>query len=373
MRVKKKRGSKGKEMEAEEEEEEERWPSPMEPLEYDSDRDSPGIIPPPPDMNDRTEEEKKYILEKIQWANQELQDQEAPDLMRRRRLHFKDKLVDLVVPPLQFETDGGSGELELGRRGGARETSEAENDVSGRLSELKLSPRGDSVGCGGAGVSSVKDSKVLVEKDGKFDLVSLNKADSRGLFPPIPHKTSTSSSLPSPRLEQNSDTSSSSLNHHLGTSLLTQSADGLCVPRPPAQARNRPSSATHNQRGGQRQAVRRRVQSATGTNCLATFTLSPQQKELLQKSQERRAKLAREVRERLPTSALALMLMLMTSLQAEERKREEEEQKRQENELAFKAWLMKKKEQLQGEKRILRAQEMERMSSQVRQARVAPC
>lgn len=306
MRDKKKKSCKGKEMEAEEEDE--RWPSPMEPLEYDSDRDSPGIVPPPPNINDRTDEEKKYILEKIQWANRELQDQEAPDLMRRRRLHFKDKLVDLVVPPPPSEKDGG--QLELERRGGVRETLEAENDVSGRFSELKLSPREDGVGCGGD-VSSVKDSKVLVEKDGKFDLVSLNKADSQGLFPPISHKNSNCSSPPSPRLEQTSNTSSSSLNHHLGVSQLTQSAEGLCVPRPPAQARNRPSSATHNQRGGQRQGVRRRVQSATGTNCLATFTLSPQQKELLQKSQERRAKLAREVETRLPAPALALMLTLM--------------------------------------------------------------
>lgn len=297
MRDKKKRSSKGKGVEAEEEEEE-RWPSPMEPLEYNADRDSPGISPPPPDMNDRTDEEKKYILEKIQWANRELQDQEAPDLTRRRRLHFKDKLVDLVVPPLQFEKDGGGGELELGRRGGVRETLEAENDVSGRFSELKLSPREDSDGCGGAGVSSGNHNKVLVEKDGKFDLVSLNKADSQGLFPPIPHRTSHSSSLPSPRLEQASNMPSSSLNHRLGPSQLTQSADGLCVPRPPAQARNRPSSATHTQRGSQRQGARRRVQSATGSNCVATFTLSPQQKELLHRSQERRAKLAREVQER---------------------------------------------------------------------------
>ncbi|TNM88036.1 hypothetical protein fugu_006257 [Takifugu bimaculatus] len=333
-RDKKRRSNKGKEME---EEEEERWPPPMEPLECDSDRDSPGIVPPPPDMNDRTDEEKKYVLEKIQRANRELQDQEAPDLTRRRRLHFKDRLVDLVVPPPQAEMDGSSSEV--GRRGGERETSEAENEVSGRFSELKLSPMED--GGGDAG-SLVKDSKVLVEKDGKFDVVSLNKADSQGLFPPIPIKTSNSSSSSSPRLQQTSNISSSSLTH-LGASQLTQSADGFRVPRPPAQARNRPSSAMHNPRGGQRHSVRRRVQSATGTNCPATFTLSAQQKELLQKSQERRAKLARE---------------------AEQRKREEEEHKRQENELAFKAWLVKKKEQLQEEKRILRAQEMERVSSQ---------
>lgn len=57
----------------------------------------------------------------------------------------------------------------------------------------------------------------------------------------------------------------------------------------------------------------------------------------------------------------------MTSLfkQAEERKHEEDEQRRQENDLAFKAWLLRKREQLQEEKRIHRAQEMERMNSKV--------
>lgn len=51
--------------------------------------------------------------------------------------------------------------------------------------------------------------------------------------------------------------------------------------------------------------------------------------------------------------------------QAEQRKREEEEQRRQDNELAFKAWMMRKREQFLEEKRIHRAQEMERMNSTV--------
>lgn len=51
--------------------------------------------------------------------------------------------------------------------------------------------------------------------------------------------------------------------------------------------------------------------------------------------------------------------------QSEQRKHEEEEQRRQDNELAFKAWLMKKREQIQEEKRIHRAQEMERMNPKV--------
>lgn len=51
--------------------------------------------------------------------------------------------------------------------------------------------------------------------------------------------------------------------------------------------------------------------------------------------------------------------------QTEQRRREEEEQKRQENELAFKAWMMRKREQLHEERRIHRAQEMERMNCKV--------
>lgn len=51
--------------------------------------------------------------------------------------------------------------------------------------------------------------------------------------------------------------------------------------------------------------------------------------------------------------------------QAEQRKHEEVEQRKQDNELAFKAWLMRKREQFQEEKRIRRAQEMERMNPKV--------
>uniref|UniRef100_A0A4W6FHA6 Coiled-coil domain-containing protein 181 n=1 Tax=Lates calcarifer TaxID=8187 RepID=A0A4W6FHA6_LATCA len=302
------------------------------------------FVPPPPGMDDQTDEEKKYILEKIQQANRELQDQEAPDMTRRRRLHFKETLVDLVVPPLKFEKD-------------AKDT-EAETEVSGKLSELKLSPRGESIGSGRAGESSdggqgVKEGRVLVEKDGKFDLVSLKEVESQGLLlPPITHNYN-DYSRSSPRLQEqtassskihSSSSSSSSPRSRAGSSPFQQGVDHLRAPRPPAQPRSRPSSASHSQRSSQRRSSKRRVQSATGTPSQATYTLSPQQKELLQRIQERKEKLARE---------------------AEQRKHEEEEQKRQENELAFKAWLMRKRWQLQEEKRIHRAQEMERMNSKV--------
>ncbi|XP_074491357.1 coiled-coil domain-containing protein 181 isoform X2 [Sebastes fasciatus] len=322
-----------------EEEDEERWPSPMEPLEYDSDRDSPNksspIVPPPPGMEDQTEEEKKYILEKIQQANRELRDQEAPDMTRRRRLHFKATLVDLVVPPLQ---NGNTGEVE-GAQG--NKDSEAETEVSGKLSELKLSPREESRGSGRAGESSegsVKEGRVLVEKDGKFDLVSLKEVESQGLLPPIANNYSDSSSPRHPEQTVSSGkTHKSSSPPHPRAGI-----DHLRAPRPPAQPRTRPSSASHGQRGSQRRDSKRRVQSATGIPCQATYSLSPQQKELLQRIQERKEMLARE---------------------EEQRKQEEEEQKRQENELAFKAWLLKKRGQSEEEKRIHRAQEMESRNS----------
>ncbi|XP_056271415.1 coiled-coil domain-containing protein 181 isoform X2 [Pseudoliparis swirei] len=322
-----KRGTKTGELE----EDEERWPSPMEPFEFDSDRDSPNksssIAPPPPRMEEQTEEEKKFILEKIQQANQDLHDQEAPDMTRRRRLHFKETLVDLVVPPRQ---DGHTGEGE-GEQG--NKDSEAETDVSGKLSELKLSPRGESVGSNRAVETAEgggKEGRVLVEKDGKFDLVSLKEVESQGLLPPLVSNSS-------PRHQQ--PTVSSSKTHR--SSPFQPGTDHLRAPKPPAQPRNRPSSASHSQRGGHL-VSKRRVQSATGTPSQATYTLSPHQKELLQRIRERKEKVARE---------------------EEQRKLEEEEQKRQENELAFKAWLLRKREQFHGEKRIQRAQEMEKMSS----------
>ncbi|KAM4628626.1 coiled-coil domain-containing protein 181 [Polymixia lowei] len=351
----------------EEEEEEERWPSPMEPLEYDSDGETPfkssPASPPPPASDDQPDEEKKYILEKIQQANRELRDQEAPDMTRRRRLHFKDTLVDLVVPPPEREQHaaprGAGGEA---RDGGAERDrrAEAESEVSGKLSELKISPqkegRGDGGGRGragggaeesGQGGQGGKEGRVLVEKDGKFDLVSLKEVESQGLLPPLAASYGDNPrSSPRPQEPAPSPSrvhgSSSSPRPLACSSVFQLGIEHLRAPRPPSQPRNRPNSASHSQRGSQTRVTGRRVQSATGSPCQATYTLSPQQKELLQKNQERKERLARE---------------------AEQRKHEEEEQKKQENEMAFQAWLMRKRGQLLEERRILRAQEMEKMSS----------
>ncbi|XP_061594325.1 coiled-coil domain-containing protein 181 [Cololabis saira] len=332
------------------EEDEERWPSP--PLEYDSDQDCPSklspVLPPPPEMNEQTDEEKKYILEKIQQANRELQEQETPDMTRRRRLHFKETLVDLVVPPFQFEKDVnvGEGDGVKGNKNRAKD-GDPETEVCGKMSELKLSPRDESKECRrlsreeGQGT---KEGRVLVEKDGKFDLVSIKEVESQNLLPPIATNFRDCSHTSS-RVQQqtvnpgktHSPTHSPGL--RMGSSSSHQSFNPPHAPRPPPQPRIRPNSATHSQRVTQDKNNKRRVQSATGTPCQPTYTLSQQQKDLLQRIQEKKARMARE---------------------AEDQKNEQEEQKRQENEQAFQAWLMRKRKQLQEERRIHRAQEIER-------------
>lgn len=275
---------------------EERWPSPMDPLEYDSDRDSlsksPPAVPPPPETDDQTEEEKKYVLEKIQQANRELQEQETPDVTRRRRLHFKETLVDTVLPPLRFETVDGRDEVEGEKGPEERATvADADTEVSGKMSELKLSPRDESRKYKRPNReedSEYKDTKVLVEKDGKFDLVSMNEVESKGVLPPIANSDCSHSS---PRIQISSSSSPRLL---VGSSSFHLGVDPPRAPRPPAQPRFRPSSASHSQRDVLTRNSKRRVQSATGASC-QTYSLSSQQKELLQRIQERKERLAKEV------------------------------------------------------------------------------
>ncbi|KAL6459352.1 hypothetical protein MHYP_G00328240 [Metynnis hypsauchen] len=309
---------------AEDDGEEERWPTPLEPLE-DSD-----VAATQAEDDDELEEEKKMMLQKIEQANRQLQDQEAPDQTRRRRLQFKDTLVDLVVPAQDYSSNSlqsapcGDSSPVLGV------DSEVDGVVSSQMLKLRISPQEESQGVD-VGREGAREGRVLVEKDGKFDLVSLREVESHGLLPPLPVFHS-DGPRGSPRLETSKSPSSSPK---------PAAPEPLHVPKPPSRPRVRPNSASHTHRTAGRPGSKRRVQSANGAPTHATFTLSPQQKELLTKQQQKRERLARE---------------------EEERRHEEEEQKRQTNELAFRAWLLKKRQQLQEERRVHRAQEMEKMS-----------
>lgn len=277
----------------------------MEPLEYNIDQESPNksspVVPPPPETDEQTDEEKRYILEKIQQANKELQEQETPDRTRRRRLHFKETLVDLVVRPLHCQADSNTAEIPGENSSKDRAiVADADTEVSGKMSKLKLSPRNGNKGFGGSsgdGVQETKESKMLVEKDGKFDLVSMKDVESQSVLPPIVNSLANNTQS-SPRIHQQAGKSHSSFSSpqlRIGSSSSYMSVDQLQAPRPPTQPRVRPSSASHSQTVSQRRNSRRRVQSATETPCQATYALSPQQKELLQRIQERKERFAREV------------------------------------------------------------------------------
>ncbi|XP_048835165.1 coiled-coil domain-containing protein 181 isoform X2 [Brienomyrus brachyistius] len=304
-------GESERDQRVEREGERERWPSPMEPLGDvpHGDCSHGDSLPLSADMEEEEEkldDEKKYVLEKIQQANRQLQKQSSPNQDRQRRLQFKDTLVDLVVPPLEYERDT------------------EEQDVSERMSELHISSMQ-------AGPTGAKEGRVLVEKDGKFDLVSLREVESQGLLPLLSSPPGNEPN--SPRRSQHF------LGHSRGSAPYTTIGSGPHhAPKPPSRSRNRPSSAGNTQ---QTIAVKRRVQSANSNGSCSTSTLSLQQKDLQVKLQRKRERLHRE---------------------EQQRKQVEEEQRQQENERAFRAWLSRKREQLHEERRLQRAQELERMS-----------
>ncbi|XP_078541428.1 coiled-coil domain-containing protein 181-like, partial [Lissotriton helveticus] len=192
-----------------------------------------------------------------------------------------------------------------------------------------------------------KDGKVLVEKDGKFELMSLRDIESQSFLPKIDGGTGVNEApiispkslhgnaldSPTPKKEENLML--------LHSSTLKPPVEVVSyLPQPPPNPRVRPTSANHAIKG--RRKSPRRVQSADMPQRNSTFSLSPQQKERKEKIE----KLKNEQRKEM-----------------EARKREEEEQKRKENETAFRAWLHKKKEQLFEEKRIQEAKEMEEMNN----------
>ncbi|KFP72748.1 PREDICTED: coiled-coil domain-containing protein 181 [Acanthisitta chloris] len=286
------------------------------------------------------EEIKRYILEKIEEANKQLENQAPVDQNRERKLKFKDKLVDLEVPPLEdaeaCKTDLANGD-----------------DVSSGLSQLhisndvgqestSLSPR--------AGKDEEKtDVEVLVEKDGKFELLSLRDIESEGFLPPISvsftdietqHKSPKSSHCSSfGTVSQMEEIPPADPGAH---SFPPGEEECEYCPKPPPNPKHRPTSAVNVARGLGKQKTLQRAQSANVPVRSSTYCLSPRQKELQKQLEQRKEKLRKE---------------------EEERKREQEEQKRRENEMVFKAWLQKKKEQVQEERRIRRAKELEDLNS----------
>ncbi|NWR74009.1 CC181 protein, partial [Centropus unirufus] len=295
------------------------------------------------ELDDEEDKEiKRYILEKIEEANKQLENQAPVDQNRKRKLQFKDKLVDLEVPAIEFA------QMCIADPAG-------DDDVSNGLLRLQIS---NGMGQESASLSphagkdeENKDGKILVEKDGKFELLSLRDLESQGSLPPI--------SVSVTDIEKQHMSPKSS-HHSLGTvsgvkeipperpgapSFSPAREESVCVPQPPSNPKRRLNSALNPARGMGRRKTLQRVQSANLAVKSSTYCLSPRQKELRKQLEQRKEKKRKE---------------------EEERKREQEEQKRRENEMVFKAWLQKKKEQVQEEKRIRKAKELEDLNSKER-------
>ncbi|NWT36280.1 CC181 protein, partial [Chroicocephalus maculipennis] len=289
------------------------------------------------------EEIKRYILEKIEEANKLLENQAPVDQNRERKLKFKDKLVDLEVPPLE---DAEVCKTDLGRG----------DDVSNRLSRLHISnemgQESTSISPRAGKDEERKDGKILVEKDGKFELLSLHDIESQGFLPPISVSfTDIETQHMSPKSSHYGPFATVSGMKEVppvrpgAHSVAHGGEECVYFPKPPSNPKRRPNSAINAARGLGRRKTPQRVQSANVPVRSSTYCLSPRQKELRKQLEQRKEKLRKE---------------------EEERKREQEEQKRRENEMVFKAWLQKKKEQVQEEKRIRRAKELEDLNSKER-------
>ncbi|XP_062982976.1 coiled-coil domain-containing protein 181 [Elgaria multicarinata webbii] len=285
------------------------------------------------------EDIKRYILEKIEEANKLLLSQEPLDETKERKLKFKDDLVDLEVPSLTA--------VEADKSDPCRE-----RNISGRLSQLRISNDAGqediSLSINGGTDDEHKDGKILVERDGKFELLSIRDIESQGFFPPL--------SVSFSDIETQHISPKTSYATAFGTICVTKeeslvqtpvtscspSREGFFhVPQPPPI---RPSSAINITRNTERGKSPRRVQSANVSIGIrsSTYCLSPRQKELQKQMEQRREKIRKE---------------------EEIRRRILEEQKRRENDMVFKAWLQKKKGQMQEEKRIRHAKELEDLSS----------
>ncbi|KAM4700414.1 coiled-coil domain-containing protein 181 [Discoglossus pictus] len=270
------------------------------------------------------EEAKRYITEKIEEANKQLE-LETVNENRERKLKFKDNLVDLEVPPLEFsETE---------------KNESSEEDVVDSLSQLQVSesPPQEKMHLDENGIPKEehKDGKILVERDGKFELVNIRDIENQGFLPPIngSKNENESSKMSGKSFPSNEEAS--------GSHQKVNSFSNGYLPQPPGQPPIRPSSAALINSLSRIKSPRR-VQSAGLPPRHTTYSLSPEQKELQKRHQQRQEKLKKE---------------------EEERRKEEEEEKRRENEIAFKAWLQKKKSQHGEEKRIQQAKEIEKATS----------
>ncbi|KAL9866863.1 LOW QUALITY PROTEIN: coiled-coil domain-containing protein 181 [Geothlypis trichas] len=243
------------------------------------------------------EEIKRYVLEKIEEANKELENQAPVGEKRERKLKFVDE-VDLRP------TGAEVGKTDLAR-----------GDISDGLSQLNISDKGQkhtSLSERAGSDEEKTNGKVLVEKDGKFVLLSLCDIESQGILAPI---------------------------SVYFTDIETQQTSELTATQakemPVSDSKQQPDSALN----GAKNLGKQKTESANIPVKSSTYTLTPRQKELRRQIELRKETLKR---------------------QEEEKNKELEEMRKRQNEIVFKAWLQRRKNRYK-EKRIRRAKRLEEL------------
>ncbi|XP_072589050.1 coiled-coil domain-containing protein 181 isoform X3 [Vulpes vulpes] len=311
------------------------------------------------DLEEEEDEElRRYIMEKIIQANKILQNQEPVNDKRERKLKFKDKLVDLEVPPLE-DTDTHKNYLEN------------ESSMSGKLSQLCISNEFGQenvlLSLTDGNCEENRDRKILVERDGKFELLNLQDIESQGFLPPInANSTENEPHQLSPR-SSNSNVNSVKKEepvakiHAIAHSSIEEPL--AFIPQPPPNPKTRPSSAANSDRSKGNGKSNHRIQSANISPVTSTYCLSPRQKELQKRLEQKREKLKREQENRDPQQAFRLWLKKKHEEQLKERKTEE--LRKQEEclfflkgtegrERAFKQWLRRKRIEKLAEQQAVR-------------------
>ncbi|XP_032888905.1 coiled-coil domain-containing protein 181 isoform X3 [Amblyraja radiata] len=342
---------------------------------------------------EQSEEVKRYIMEKIEQANKELKDEDPVNQNRERRLKFKDNLVDLEVPPVEFtEIDRDNGEITgpmcikyisnnvqkdndkevTDQKSGKCISNDAQKDndgeVTDQMSQMHISNDAQKVDDTERqwDDDKNKDKEVLMEKDGKFELLSLQDFENQGLLPQISVAFSENeweqpNNLKGKNLSSSQNNLSPSPTEVLNT-LKLQLEQNDRVTSPP-------------------KTLPRRTQSAVVSPKQSAHLIIAEHKEINWKTQQKKEQpKAKDFRD--PNDAFNLWLKKKREQQFKEqqietmRKREQDYNSRlhsrEDSEKAFKQWLKRKKaekraEQLAAKERckkfLLEARKVKRMQT----------
>ncbi|XP_035686135.1 coiled-coil domain-containing protein 181-like isoform X1 [Branchiostoma floridae] len=278
------------------------------------------------------------VKERLKELNEELAKEPlVEEESRERKVLFKENLVDLEVPPPDYSDDEPDGTAKTDS------TENVAEDVKDKLtlSESEPSSSNDSEKANttdesGKGEENGEGERVLVEREGKFELVHVSELQGeeermQQLAAPFPANENNDTTEDNDDTDQ-TDNDSSSTKRSQGTGVETNEL----LPRPPDKPR--PSTAAGVSRRPAKVTTPQRAQSASYTReeyvkRSSPYGLSDTQKQLMKERQKAIAE-----RKRLE----------------EERMKEEEQRRREEAEGAFQAWLAQKREQHRREREDLR-------------------